>query len=221
MTKSDHSSLFISAFDLDRTLLRVNSSFRFSLQLILRRKLPFSTLFHSFLFYIRHSAGWLSLEDMHQKVFFHYLQGYPLNVLEDEVKLFVTKIKESDYYLPAFQHFQRAKEMGHYTVLLSSSPSFLVQPLSDFFGFDESFSSVYEVDKENNLCHISSILQGEGKAKILTELVDKLGVAMENTVAYSDSHLDLSFLQEAGAAVAVNPDNKLRRVAKEKRWLII
>ena len=221
MSISSTSPRFISAFDLDRTIVRVNSSFRFSQQLVMRRKLPFSTLCHSFLFYIRHTAGWLSLEDVHHKVFSRHLKGFPLNVLKDEVKRFISKLKEKDYYLPAFEHFKRAKEMGHYTVLLSSSPDFLVGPLSKFFGFDESFASVYEVDKANNLCHISSILQGDGKVKILNRLAEKLGVAMENTIAYSDSHLDLPFLEEAGVAVVVNPDNKLRRLAKNRKWLTI
>ena len=221
MIKSRPLPHYISAFDLDRTLVRINSSFRFSIQLVLGRKLPFFAIFHSFLFYMRHTAGWLSLEDMHQKVFSCHLKGYPLDVLKEEVKRFITKFKESDFYLPVFQHFKHAQEMGHYTVLLSSSPNFLVKPLSEFFGFDESFASVYEVDKENNLCHISSILQGVGKAKILTDLAEKMGVAMENTIAYSDSYLDLPFLQEAGVAVAVNPEKKLRRISQKKKWLTI
>lgn len=211
----------ITAFDLDRTLVRVNSSFRFSLQLIFRKKLPFSTIVDSFLFYLRHTAGWLSLEDMHQMVFSSHLKGYSLDVLKDEVRRFVSKFKESDFYLPAFHHFKRAQELGHYTVLLSSSPNFLVDSLGEFFGFDETFASVYEVDKENNLCHISSILQGDGKAKILTDIAKKLGIAMENTFAYSDSHLDLPFLEESGVPVLVNPDKKLRHISKTTKWLTI
>ena len=183
--------------------------------------MPLSTLFYSVLYYMRHSFGYLSLEEVHKKVFSFHLKGYPLSVLKDEVKQFVASIKERDFYFPALQHFRRAKEMGHHTVLLSSSPSFLVEPLGDLFGFDETFASVYEVDNEGNLCRISAILQGDGKAKILRDLAEKRGVAMENTIAYSDSHLDLHFLQEAGVAVAVNPDGKLRRFSKKMKWLTI
>lgn len=212
---------YISAFDLDRTLVRANSSFRFTLQLIKHKKMPYSTLFHSVIYYIRHTMGWLPLEEMHKMVFSCHLKGYPHAVLVDEVKQFIAQLQESDFYLPALHHFRRAKEMGHYTVLLSSSPNFLVEPLGEYFGFDETFSSVYEVDKENDLCHISTILQGEGKAKILADLAKNLGVGKEHTIAYSDSHLDLHFLQEAGVAVAVNPEGKLKRYSKKKNWLII
>lgn len=211
----------ISAFDLDRTLVRVNSSFRFSLHLIMRRVWPLSILFDSFLFYFSHAAGWLSLEEMHKKVFGRYLQGFSLSLLKEEVQRFIAKIDKSDFYDPAFVHFKRAKEMGHHTVLLSSSPDFLVEPISELFGFDTAYASVYESDTGGNLCRISSILLGEGKAKLLIELAKKSGVEKENTIAYSDSYLDLQFLQAAGTAVAVHPDGKLRRFSKKQGWLII
>ncbi len=212
---------YLSAFDLDRTIFCANTSFRFSLHLIREKKMSLSTFFYSLYYYFRHITGGLPLDQMHHKIFRRHLLGFPLAVLQDEVTKFILKIKESDFYGPALMHLRRAKEMGHYTALLSTSPSFLVDPLGELLGFDVIYASVYSADREHKLCKISSVLEGRDKAIKLMQLAKKKGIKKENIIAYSDSFLDLPFLQEAGTPVVVNPDKKLKRISKNEGWLIL
>ena len=44
---------------------------------------------------------------------------------------------------------------------------------------------------------------------------------MENSVFYSDSFNDLPLLEIATRAVAVDPDETLRKVAQERNWEIL
>jgi phosphoserine phosphatase len=44
---------------------------------------------------------------------------------------------------------------------------------------------------------------------------------MENSIFYSDSHNDIPLLELVDTAVAVDPDDKLAAVAKEKGWKIL
>jgi len=121
-------------------------------------------------------------------------------------------------YFPAFERLRRAQHMGHYTCILSNSPSFLVRFIAVKFGVDGYRSSEYGVDKDQRLCQILKILQGEDKARSVEELLSGLNIQKEVSIAYSDSYLDLPFLLSAGTAVAVNPDRKLTRIAQKMGW---
>jgi len=43
-------------------------------------------------------------------------------------------------------------------------------------------------------------------------------IDLKQSRAYSDSFSDLSMLEAVGFPVAVNPDRRLRRVARERGW---
>ena len=50
------------------------------------------------------------------------------------------------------------------------------------------------------------------------ELAAAEGIDLDASTAYSDSHTDLPFLEAVGHPVAVNPDRRLRRLARERGW---
>jgi phosphoserine phosphatase len=59
---------------------------------------------------------------------------------------------------------------------------------------------------------------GEGKARALRELAAAEGLDLSASTAYSDSFSDVPFLEAVGHPVAVNPDRKLRRLARLRGW---
>jgi phosphoserine phosphatase len=59
---------------------------------------------------------------------------------------------------------------------------------------------------------------GEGKARALRELADAEGLDLSASTAYSDSYSDVPFLEAVGHPVAVNPDRRLRRIARLRGW---
>jgi HAD superfamily hydrolase (TIGR01490 family) len=218
---TDRSCLGISAFDLDRTLIQTNSSFSFCKYLIRKCILPISSLFSALFYEIQHRFFDLSLTDLHYHLFKKILQGRSLDSLAVHVKPFLKESLSQFFYPPALSRLKEAKAQGHYTVLLSSSPSFIVGPIAEFLKVDEWKASVYGVDKEGKLSQIISLIQGEEKGQYLSQLSHQLGIEKEAIAAYSDSFLDLPFLLSAGVAIAVNPDRKLRRFSSENQWQII
>lgn len=211
----------ISVFDLDRTLIRGNSSYQFCLYLFHRKFFSLFTIIYSTFCYFRHCLLGMSLIDLHQKIFKRLLLGRSLDSMEKYVDSFVDESLSRTTYLPAAHCLRQAQLNGHYTIILSNSPSFLVSRIASFFNVDEWKATQYAVDKDKNLSHISSIMQGEAKAAYLLKISQQLGVEKENITAYSDSYLDLPFLLCAGKAIAVNPDSKLRQFSKKNRWNII
>ena len=62
---------------------------------------------------------------------------------------------------------------------------------------------------------------GEGKRSRVLAYLRTIGAEPEECAFYSDSRRDLPLLREVGEAVAVNPDGRLRRIARESGWEIM
>src|SRR5215218_3113186 len=61
----------------------------------------------------------------------------------------------------------------------------------------------------------------EGKAEALRDLAAQEGIDLAESYAYSDSESDLPMLRVVGHPVAVNPDAKLQRIAREEGWAVL
>ena len=213
--------MFISAFDLDHTLVRSNSGFLFYRYLISRGFYRPISLVGTIMYSVRHYFLNLSLTELHYKIFDKFLKGIPLKLVQEEVAAFLERDFYRFLYFPTFNRLRLAQHQGHYTVILSNGPSFIVGPIAEYLGVNEWYSSHYQVDREGKFSEIDSVLLGEGKATCMEELVGRLETSYSRVTAYSDSDLDLPFLQAAGNPVAVNPNSKLLKVSKEHSWEVI
>jgi HAD superfamily hydrolase (TIGR01490 family) len=210
--------LFVSAFDLDCTLLKKNSSFEFCKYLYKNNVLSSFSMLYACVYYIWHTCFGLSLERLHSKVFESFLQGLSMEMLSRQVTSFVNLTWKDLVYFPAWERLKSAQHKGHFTLILSSSPSFLVRVLAEKFQVDDWKASEYLVDAEQKLSCVDSILLGNGKALALQRTCASLHIPTTQSIAYSDSILDLCFLQAAGLAVVVNPDSHLQKLSSSLSW---
>ncbi|NGX26235.1 MAG: putative hydrolase [Chlamydiae bacterium] len=211
----------ISAFDLDRTLIQGNSSARFCRYLYRQGVLPFSTVVQSILYSLRHRFLGMTLADLHHNAFNKLLRGKPLEMLEKYVDKFVPEYMEKALYMPAVLRLRRAQQQGHYTMILSNSPSFLVKRFAKILGVNAYHATEYAIDENHCFQKIKKILDGKDKAKIIRNMAKKMGIFFEKITTHSDSKDDLEFLKEAGNPIAVNPDKKLRAISVKNEWRII
>ena len=158
---------------------------------------------------------------LHEKVFERFLKGAPLELVEEEVSQFLKNDFFRFLYYPTFERLRRAQHEGHHTVILSNGPSFIVGPIAKYLEVNEWYSSHYAVNNDGNFEGIESILLGEGKAHCINNLTKKFQITPDLVTAYSDSDLDLPFLESAGIPVAVNPNQKLLKVSRQNSWEII
>lgn len=211
----------LSAFDLDDTLICGNTGVHFCRFLRKKKVLPLSILIRSWIYSIRHRFFGMSLSQLHESVFESVLRGKPLEILENYVDRFVKETLNCFLYMPAFARLKLAQKRGHYTVILSNSPSFIVKQFAKILGVNAYYATEYGVDEKNCFHKILRILEGKDKAHYVKKIANKLGIFLEQITAYSDSVLDLDFLEVAGTPIAVNPDKKLRAISLEKKWRII
>lgn len=187
-------------FDLDHTLLKINVSFEFGKHLYKRGWISPFQLLILLSYYFRHKLFNLSLEGLQEAVFKSLFLGKRLSLIQEEVQLFLKKLPDM-VYQPVFSRLEPD------SLILSSSPDFLVVPLARKLGI-EGHGSTYAVDSEGKLTHIAAILDGRAKARLLPSIC----------TYYTDSILDLPVLQAATKCIVVRPDRQLYKLACEKGW---
>jgi HAD superfamily hydrolase (TIGR01490 family) len=211
----------LSAFDLDHTLLKINSSFRFGAYLYRTGHISFVSMLYAVGCYSLHKMGLLTMRGMHRRLFARLFRKHSAVTHQSLADQFVAEQGGDLLYEPALQRLRLAQQQGHYTVLLSSSPDFLVAPFAQFLGIDKWAATPYLIDTQQRFSALGEVLQGEKKRRIIEDLMQSEGVTRDAVYAYSDSHLDLPLLEAAGHATGVNPTQQLRSICLRRKWEII
>lgn len=221
MLPKDYYGCKASFFDLDHTLLKVNSSFCFGKYLYHHGVLSLSQLLQLGSIYFLHKVGIFSVKTLHTLVFKRLFLGRPRLFFKEHLELFLQDNFEEMLYTPAVQRLKTAQLSGDYVAILSNSPDFLVGAIAKKLNVSHFEGSVYGVDEAQRFSHIKKLLQGEDKAASTFNRLESLEIKKENATIYSDSILDLPFLLSGGIQVGVNPDTKLRAICQEYQWEVI
>jgi HAD superfamily hydrolase (TIGR01490 family) len=211
----------LSAFDLDHTLMTSNCSFRFGVYLYRQGYFSWATMLYLVACYAAHCIGALSVSTLHYKLFYKIFYQRPYEIIRAHVHSFLDQSLESTLYLPAITALNEAKKNGHFTMILSTSPHFLVEAVAQRLKVDAWEATTYLVGDDHCFQNIVSVFEGMNKAKYLDDFSLKFQIRKEDIYAYSDSHLDLPFLKVAGNPVAVRPNKTLRAFCKKNGWKVI
>jgi HAD superfamily hydrolase (TIGR01490 family) len=110
---------------------------------------------------------------------------------------------------------------GDVVVLATGSTQYAAAPVARALGIEHVLSSVLDVEggvftgKSRALCF------GTHKVVLAEAWAREHGVNLDDSVFYSDSYNDLPMLARVGTAIAVNPDARLARTAKQRGWPIM
>jgi HAD superfamily hydrolase (TIGR01490 family) len=139
--------------------------------------------------------------------------------LSDEV--FETVLRPA-LYKDGISLVKRAKASGHRIVLLSGSPDFLLQRLGKMLEADDVIGNrLHMRDGRATGKLMPPIVAGPEKAKIIKDHAKHYGFDLDDCAAYSDSMSDVPMLSVVGRPAAVNPDFRLRAMAKTHRWPVL
>ena len=108
---------------------------------------------------------------------------------------------------------------GHTVAVISSATPYQVQPAARDLGIDHVMCTRLEVSNgrftggvERPTCF------GQGKVDAAEALADKIGADLDQSFFYSDSTDDLLLLERIGRPRALNPSDKLERIAQKQGW---
>lgn len=107
-------------------------------------------------------------------------------------------------------------------LIASGSHDFLVKGFADFFKIDSSIGTPVEL--KNNI--FTGQLSGEptfsdGKVRAVEKWCNINDIEVKDSIFYSDSINDLPMFEVCGVPIAVNPDEKLKKIAKERAFKVI
>jgi HAD superfamily hydrolase (TIGR01490 family) len=112
-------------------------------------------------------------------------------------------------------------DAGQQVWLITATPYELAATIARRLGLTGALGTVAEsVDGVFTGRLVGEILHGSGKAHAVRSLAIREGLNLKRCTAYSDSYNDVPMLSLVGTAVAINPDARLRALARERGWEI-
>lgn len=110
----------------------------------------------------------------------------------------------------------------HFLLAISHSPYEVVAPFAKALGFDKTYALVYEVDKR--VRYTGTVLYKDiifNKGKVLRRAIVKNKLSLKGSVGVGDTETDVEFLKIVERPIAFNPNMKLYKEAKKRRWEIV
>ncbi|HVK84744.1 MAG TPA: HAD family hydrolase [Kofleriaceae bacterium] len=117
----------------------------------------------------------------------------------------------------AVEHHRRA---GHVVVLATGSTCYAARPVARGANIEHVLSSELEVEAGAFTGRASALCFGHHKVALAEAWAAQHGVDMAASYFYSDSYNDLPMLSRVGTAIAVNPDTRLARHARRHGWAV-
>ena len=219
-----HETKRAAFFDVDGTLLRTNIVHTFAFY-ALNQGTIFGTAWRT----ARTLAGvplFWALDKYNRKLFNEVFYTSYRGISEDRLielahELFEEVLRPAIY--PGAQRLlAQARHAGCRIVLVTGSLDFTIRELADHLGADDYIANrMHFVEGVATGRVVPPIVEGAHKALIIRDYCVREGLALDQSHAYSDSFSDYPMLAVVGHPAAVNPDLRLRNVARAYEWPIL
>ncbi len=214
-------ALKAALFDLDRTLLRVDSA---RLYTQFRRDRGEATLLDALrvgLWLTQYTLGVIDAPRVARKALEGFKGRTESWLLESCAEWF------PKYVLPELQAAgRRAVEThlaaGDFVAIVTGATRYVAEPVAAELGIPHVICSELELDAAG--CFTGRVVEplcyGLGKIERTTRVAERVGFQVAESTFYSDSITDLPLLQVVARPVVINPDRRLRHVAQQRGWPI-
>lgn len=117
---------------------------------------------------------------------------------------------------------ERHRKNHDVLAIVTGATPYAARPLAARLGIEHVLASRLEVDAEGRFTGrtVRPLCYGQGKVVLARALGERLGFALEEATFYSDSYTDLPLLEAVREPIIVNPDPRLKRVARRRGWRV-
>ncbi|MEJ2405815.1 MAG: HAD-IB family hydrolase [Candidatus Thiodiazotropha sp.] len=117
---------------------------------------------------------------------------------------------------------EKHRQAGDTPLIITATNSFVTTPIAKHFGIRHLIAT----EPETLDGHYTGEIAGEpsfreGKVNRLNDWLETFEQSLEGSWFYSDSHNDLPLLEQVTHPVAVDPDQTLAEVARDRNWPIL
>jgi HAD superfamily hydrolase (TIGR01490 family) len=167
-----------------------------------------------------------ALDKANRKVFNEFFYGFYQGLTQDRL---VTLAEElfRDVLCPAIHPgtvrlLDETRRAGCRVVFVTGALDFTVRDLADHLGADDLIANrMHFVDGIATGRVVPPIVEGAHKAVVIRDYCVRQGLALDRSYAFSDSFSDYPMLAVVGHPTAVNPDLRLRNVARAYQWPVV
>jgi len=116
----------------------------------------------------------------------------------------------------------RDKAEGRHVVMATASYRFYAREIAERLGFDECIgtNSILGIDERVHAKIDGQNCYGPAKLTMIEEWLGNSGLSRGHVRFYSDHASDAPVFEWADEAVAVNPHDRLAKLAKSRNWLV-
>ena len=211
-------------YDVDGTLIRINIVHTFSyyaqrqpsLLESVRRTITTAASIPMFWAADKISRKWFN------EIFYRSYEGASEDRLVTLAEELFEDVIEPNIYPRAKDLVDESRRAGVRQVLISGALDFTLRPLARYLGVDELIANQLEFDGGYATGKLAKpFVAGATKAEIMRQYSKKHGIDLAESWAYSDSFSDYPMLAVVGHPTAVNPDLRLRSIARSYDWPVL
>ncbi len=211
----------IAFFDLDRTVLDINSGSAWVRYEREAGRIGWTQLARATVWLLRYHLGSARLDGA-LRLAIRSLAGQPEAELTERTLHFWQDRVQAHVRPAAREALARHRALGHRLVLLTTSSNYLSAPAGEALGLDAWLCNRFEVGPDGRFTGepVEPLCFAEGKVTHARREAEAHGADLADCWFYSDSASDLAMLEAVGHPVVVTPDPKLRRIAVARGWPI-
>jgi HAD superfamily hydrolase (TIGR01490 family) len=210
----------IAFFDLDRTLVDVNSG-RLWMQREWREgRLSWGDALRASWWLLRYTAGADGLLYAYEAAVSR-LAGDEEAPLADRTRAWFDAEVRHRLRPGASEAIHAHRAAGHRLVLATSSTPYVAAAAVAAYGLDDWIATRFEVVEGRFTGRIASSAYGADKADRAAELAERWGASLADCAFYTDSMSDFALLERVGAPRIVSPDRRLAAAAAARGWPVL
>jgi HAD superfamily hydrolase (TIGR01490 family) len=210
----------VALFDMDRTLLRVHSG---SLFVRHQRSKGQATLRDSLqvaYWLLQYTFGVIDAERAAEQALVAFKGREERWLLAECLELFETLMR-AEIAESARRAVDEHRARGDFMAIVTGATRYATRPLADELGIEHVVATELEVaDGLFTGKVVRPMSYGAGKVVLTERLASEHALSLDGATFYSDSITDLPLLERVRTPVAINPDTRLRRIARKRGWRI-
>jgi HAD superfamily hydrolase (TIGR01490 family) len=212
----------LAIFDLDNTLLAGDSDYLWG-RFLVEQGIVDGEQYEreNERFYEDYKAGRLDIQEF-MRFSLKPLRKNPPTKLNQWRNLFIEEKISPIISEQARELVERHRRAGDLLLIITATNAFVTTPIAQRFGIDHLIATEPEQIDGHYTGEVAGIPSfREGKVSRLNEWLNEFKQTMQGSWFYSDSHNDLPLLEQVEHPVAVDPDETLAEVAKQRNWPIL
>jgi HAD superfamily hydrolase (TIGR01490 family) len=206
-------------FDMDKTLLRVDTAMSWTQFLYARGEITKRTVAKALYWSTLYKLALLDMETVFTRLV-EDLRGDSESDMIAKCDVWYRSHVEPEIALAARVAVEKHRASGDIVVLATGSTQYAARPVARGVGIPHVLSSELEVEAGTFTGRPAALCFGHHKVTLAEKWAGANGIDLAASTFYSDSYNDLPMLERVGTAVAVNPDARLRRHAKKRGWRV-